>query len=226
MSVGRVESVNIAATARSYSFAYPKDKRSGIDKQPVTGPVRFEIAGVAGDTVCDDRYHGGPEQAVYACSTDDLAFWSTTLGREVTRIGQNLTVSGIDCNAAVIGERWQVGAAVLRVTGPRIPCRVLAGYLDEPRLVRRYFTAERPGAYLAVEQPGSVTAGDLVTVRSCPAHGVTVAMMMAAIGGRRDLLPCLLAARDELGPRGRTWLDTASTTSGREVIEMLSMPDA
>ena len=37
-------------------------------------------------------------------------------------VGENLTVDGVDLTAAVVGERWRVGAAVLRVTEPRIPC--------------------------------------------------------------------------------------------------------
>ena len=47
----------------------------------------------------------------------------------------------------------RVGDTVLRVTGPRTPCRVFAGFLDVPDLIKRFFAAGRPGAYLAVEQP-------------------------------------------------------------------------
>jgi MOSC domain-containing protein YiiM len=154
-----------------------------------------------GDTVCDTTYHGGPDQAVYAYAVEDLRFWAAELGRPVSAVGENLTVSGVDCSGAVIGERWQVGGAVLRVTGSRTPCRVFAGFLDTRDMIKRFFAAGRPGAYLAVERPAAVSAGDAVTVFRRPEHGVTVTDVMAALQGRRDLLPRIAAARSDLGER-------------------------
>ena len=216
MQQGRVVSVNLAVV-RTDPFTHVKSGRSGIDKRPATGPVRLEVDGVAGDTVCDTKHHGGPEQAVYAYAVEDLDFWTSELQRlvEPGNVGENLTLSGVDCSHAVIGERWRVGDAVLRVTGPRTPCRVFAGFLDVPDLVKRFFAAARPGAYLAVEHAAAVSAGDPVTVLDRPAHGVTTADVLAATAGHRDLLPHVAEARDDLGPRGRKWLDGVLITSRR-----------
>ena len=207
MQPGRIVSVNVAVV-RTGPWTGRK-KRSGIDKRPVDHPVRLGTDGVEGDTVCDTADHGGPFQAVYAYSTDDLDFWAGKLQRPVEpgNVGENLTVAGVDCSHAVVGERWWVGDAVLRVTAPRTPCRVFAGFWDVPDLIKRFFVAGRPGAYLAVERPAAVSAGDTVTVLDRPAHGVTVADLMALTAGRRELLPRVAAARDDLGPRGRQLLD-------------------
>jgi MOSC domain-containing protein YiiM len=183
-----------------------KSGRSGIDKRTVDGPVLLTASGVGGDTICDVKHHGGPDQAVYAYSTDDLAWWSAELGRPVATVGQNLTLSGVDCSGAVIGERWQVGGATLVVRGPRIPCRVFAGFLDVPDLVKRFLAARRPGCYLAVESVGEVRAGDPATVVHRPGHGVTVVDLMAAMTGERAVLPRVRTARPDLGVRGREWL--------------------
>jgi MOSC domain-containing protein YiiM len=121
-------------------------------------------------------------------------------------VGQNLTLSGVDCSGAVVGERWQVGGAVLVVRGPRIPCRVFAGFLDVPDLVKRFLAARRPGCYLAVEAAGDVRAGDPVTVLSRPAHGVTVLDLMDAMTGERTVLARVRQAEPDLGVRGREWL--------------------
>jgi MOSC domain-containing protein YiiM len=214
MDEGRVVSVNLAVV-RTDAFTRVKSGRSGIDKRPADRPVRLEVDGVVGDTICDTKYHGGPEQAVYAYSVDDLEFWSAELGRSVGpgNVGENLTLEGIDCSHAVVGERWKVGDAVLRVTGPRTPCRVFAGFLDVPDMIKRFFAAGRPGAYLAVERPAAVSAGDAVTVLDRPTHGVTAADVMAATAGRRDLLPRVAEARFDLGPRGRAWLDAVLAAS-------------
>ena len=93
---GRVESVNVAVV-RHDPWTRVKSGRSGIDKRPVAGPVQLQVDGVVGDTVCDTPNHGGPDQAVYAYATEDLAFWSAELGRLVRTVGENLTVSGVDC---------------------------------------------------------------------------------------------------------------------------------
>src|SRR3954447_3599086 len=147
MESGRVVSVNLAVV-RTDPFTRVKSGRSGIDKRPAGHPVRLEIGGVDGDTICDTKYHGGPEQAVYAYAVEDLDFWTAELERSVEpgNVGENLTLAGIDCSHAVVGERWQVGEAVLRVTGPRTPCRVFAGFLDVPDLIKRFFAAGRPAA--------------------------------------------------------------------------------
>ena len=113
---GRVEAVAVAVV-RTDPWTRVKSGRSGIDKRPVGGPVLLTASGVGGDTICDVKHHGGPDQAVYAYSTDDLAWWSAELGRPVATVGQNLTLSGVDCSGAVIGERWQVGGANLSCAG-------------------------------------------------------------------------------------------------------------
>ncbi|HEY4419318.1 MAG TPA: MOSC domain-containing protein [Pseudonocardia sp.] len=204
---GRVESVNVAVV-RTGEWTMQKG-RSGIDKRPVDHSVLLAADGIDGDTICDLEHHGGPDQAVYAYSCDDLAFWTAELGQSLSpgAVGENLTLSGVDCSGAVVGERWQVGAAVLQVRGPRIPCRVFAGFRGVPDLVKRFVAAGRPGAYLAVLQPATVKVGDTVRVVDRPAHGVTVAHVLAARTGERSLLPQVAAAREHLGARGRAWLD-------------------
>lgn len=207
-SGGRVVAVNVAVV-RTDPWTDVKSGRSGIDKRPVNGPVLLDVTGVAGDTICDTANHGGPDQAVYAYSTDDLAFWAAELRQEVLAggVGENLTLSGVDCSGAVIGERWQVGDAVLQVRSPRTPCRVFAGFRGVPDLVKRFILAGRPGSYLAVERPGYVRAGDTVTVLDRPAHGVTVADMMAATTVERERLPALVGVREYLGAQDREHLD-------------------
>jgi MOSC domain-containing protein YiiM len=169
---GRVVSVNLARSARSDLPA--RAGSTGIDKRPADGPVRLEVDGVAGDTIVAVADHGGPDQAVYAYSTDDLQWLAAEFDRPVGPggAGENLTLAGVDCSHAVLGERWQVGEAVLQVRGARTPCRTFAAFLDVPDLVKRFLAGGRPGAYLAVLRPAEVRAGDPVRVLDRPDHGV------------------------------------------------------
>jgi MOSC domain-containing protein YiiM len=203
---GRVESVNVAVVRDDLPT---RTAFTGIDKRPVDGPVRVDRGGVAGDSIADLDDHGGPDQAVYAYAVEDLAFWAAELGRAVGpgNVGENLTVSGIDCTGAVLGERWQVGDAVLRVRAARTPCRTFAAFIEVPDMIKRFIAAGRPGAYLAVEQPAVIRAGDPVRVLSRPEHGVTVADLAAAMTVDRDRFDLVLRARDDLGERPRAWVE-------------------
>ncbi|MCX5194929.1 MOSC domain-containing protein [Streptomyces sp. NBC_00249] len=204
-------SVNLGrATAADYTDA--EGGVTGIGKRPVPGPVHVRApgpkatglgSGLAGDAVCDRRHHGGDHQAVYAYAREDLDWWQRELGRELSGglFGENLTTSGVDLNAALLGERWRVGAdLVLEVASARIPCRTFQGALDEPRWVRRFTEAVRPGAYLRVVEEGEVSPGDRVEVLSRPDHEVSVAFWFRAFTTERELLPRTLAAGDAMEP--------------------------
>jgi len=199
----RILSVNLGtATASEHSDVGV----TGIDKRPASGPVQVHApgpkgvagSGVAGDTVCDLRHHGGDDQAVYAYSREDLDGWANELGRVLPNgcFGENLTTEGLDITAALIGERWAIGRdLVLEVSVPRLPCRTFAGWLAEQRWVKRYTARGLPGTYLRVINPGTVAAGDALVVAERPQHDVTVGLAFRALTTQRTLLPRLLAAQ-------------------------------
>ncbi|WP_344657467.1 MOSC domain-containing protein [Catenulispora subtropica] len=179
---------------------------TAIDKQPIAGPVRVSVpglggSGVAGDELCDTRYHGGEAQAVYAFAREDLDDWAASLGRSLGNgvFGENLTTSGLDVTGAVVGERWRVGSALLEVTAPRIPCRTFAGWLEEQRWVKRFTERAAPGAYLRVVEEGELQAGDAVAVLDRPGHGVTIGEAFRALTTERELLPRLLEVESLAG---------------------------
>ena len=140
--------------------------------------------------------HGGPDKAVYAYASEDAAWWAAELGREVPpgMFGENLTTEGVDVSGAVIGERWRVGTVELEVCQPRLPCFKLGIRFEDPRMVRRFGQASRPGAYLRIVREGELGAGDAVEVLSRPEHGVTVALVSDAILVDESLRPAAAAA--------------------------------
>ncbi|MGP2435782.1 MOSC domain-containing protein [Streptomyces sp. JW3] len=207
---------------------------TGIDKRPAAGPVRIAApgpdgaSGVAGDTVCDTRHHGGEHQAVYAVAREDLDDWERELGRPLPSgaFGENLTTVGVDVCGALIGERWRIGPdLVLEVTSGRIPCRTFQGHLGEKRWVKRFTQKGAPGAYLRVIVPGEVRAGDPVEIVHRPGHEVTVATQFRAVTTERELLPGLLAAGEALHPvalaKARAYADglrTSARTGGESAV--------
>jgi MOSC domain-containing protein YiiM len=178
---------------------------TGIDKQPVDGPVLVTepgpkgsgAVGLAGDRVYDVKHHGGTDQAVYAYAREDLDAWQAELGRDLRSgaFGENLTTTGVDVTGALIGERWRIGRdVVLEVCCPRIPCGTFQGWLERDGWIKQFTQAAVPGAYLRVITPGLIAAGDPVAVEYRPAHDVSVGVTFRALTTEPELLPSLLAA--------------------------------
>ena len=120
------------------------------------------------------------------------------LARSLTdgMFGENLTTSGVDVTHARIGERWRVGTdgLVLEVSAPRTPCRTFSAFLDIDDWIKTFSEAAKPGAYLRVVAPGTVRAGDAITIEDRPDHDVTIGLVFRARMSDPDLLPQLLAA--------------------------------
>ena len=143
------------------------------------------------------RHHGGPDQAVYAYAREDLDFWEGELSRSLGNgvFGENLTTAGYDVNAALIGERWQVGSElILEVSCPRIPCHTFQGWMALGGWIKRFTRVGRSGTYLRVIVPGEIRAGDEVEVMHRPEHDVSVAVCFRALTLEPELLPRLLGA--------------------------------
>src|SRR4051794_1247046 len=155
---------------------------TAIWKQPVDGRVAVRGVNIDGDDQADRSVHGGPDKAVYAYAAEEVAQWQAELGRDldVAAFGQNLTTQGIEVSGAVIGERWRIGTALLEVAQPRQPCFKLAIRMGDPRFVRRFAEASRPGAYLRIVESGELGAGDTIEVVHRPAHGVTSRLVFDA----------------------------------------------
>jgi MOSC domain-containing protein YiiM len=207
MATAIVLSVNLgeARPDRPRRRGQPPGK-TAIDKRSVTGPVEVRApgprqqgagSGLVGDTVCNRRYHGGDDQAVYAFAREDLDLWAAELGRPLAPgcFGENLTTAGVDVSGARIGERWRTGdGVVLEVSVPRIPCGTFAAWMKERGWVRRFTLRAAPGTYLRVIAPGRLQAGDALEVVHRPSHAVTVALAFRALTREPALLPSLLEA--------------------------------
>lgn len=198
--MAHVLSVNLGTTRAS---EHARLGHTGIDKRPVQHPVLVAApgpkgtggSGLAGDSVCDLRHHGGEDQAVYAYAREDLDAWAAEFDRPLAdgSFGENLTTSGIDLSGALVGETWSVGnEVVLQLSDPRIPCRTFAGWLGERGWIRRFTERAVCGSYLRVIRGGHIRSGDEITVLSRPDHDVTVHFAFRALTMAPELLPRLV----------------------------------
>jgi MOSC domain-containing protein YiiM len=205
-AVARVLAVNLARV-RTNPDPRGQSKLTGIDKVAATegvmvrapGPMHGGVgSGLVGDTIGNQKLHGGDDQAVYVYAREDLDAWEIQLQRTLSNgnFGENLTTSGIDVTEARIGERWRIGTdgLVLEVSGPRTPCRTFQAFLNLNQWIKTFTQAGKPGAYLRVISPGPVRAGDAITVDYRPDHDVTIGLVFRARMSEPELLPQLLVA--------------------------------
>jgi len=148
---------------------------SGFLKQAAGGSVAVGALGLAGDEQADLTVHGGLAKAVYAYPSEHYAFWrehrrALGLSTDLSygSLGENLTLSGVLEASLYVGDQFRFPDCVLRVTQPRAPCYKLNAAMDDATAVRTLARSGHCGFYLAVEVPGSVTAGQAFEVIAGP----------------------------------------------------------
>ena len=166
----------VALAGRTYA--------TGIDKQAVEGPVRLARLNLAGDGQGDRKNHGGQYQAVYCYPHEHYAWWANQLGRgdfQFGQFGENFTTLGLLEDEVCIGDVFCVGAAVIQITQPRVPCYKLANKLGIAGFDRAFLRANRSGFYVQVLEEGMVQAGDSIALVRKDPVGMSVAEVNAAL---------------------------------------------
>jgi MOSC domain-containing protein YiiM len=143
---------------------------SAIAKTPVSGPVAVGTDGVAGDRQADLRVHGGPDKAVNHYPFDHYATWRAELeGRDDLlsapgAFGANLSTTGLTEDGICIGDIWRAGSVLLQVSQTRQPCWKLNQRFRLQDMALRVQQTGRTGWYWRVLEPGTVQAGDTLSL--------------------------------------------------------------
>ena len=136
---------------------------TAIFKQPVEGRVMLRTLNLDGDRQADLSVHGGRTKAVYAYPAEHYDFWRKEfpdMELPFGMFGENFTVTGFSESELNIGDEFRVGAAIVRVTEPRLPCYKLGIKFGRSDILKRFLASERTGFYLGVDQEGEVGASD------------------------------------------------------------------
>lgn len=143
---------------------------TAIGKQSTPDPIAVRPLGLDGDEQVDLCVHGGLDKAVYAYPAAHYAFWQAQRRERGVCLfdealppgfmGENLTVEGLLEHEVYVGDRLHFPQCVLRVTAPREPCYKFTAVMGFAQAGRAMAIAGCCGYYLAVEQPGTLAAGD------------------------------------------------------------------
>jgi MOSC domain-containing protein YiiM len=153
---------------------------TGIFKKPVSGRIPLCTLNLKGDRQADLTVHGGPNKAVYGYPSEHYEFWRQELPEANLpwgAFGENFSTEGLNEDELHIGDRYQIGSAVLMVRQPRMPCYKLAAKFRRDDMIDRFLRSKRSGFYFSVEQEGEVGAGDSFKLLSQVDDGITIAEM-------------------------------------------------
>jgi ferredoxin-NADP reductase/MOSC domain-containing protein YiiM len=161
-----------------------KTVRTAIWKEPVQGRRTVRRLNIDGDGQGDLAGHGGEHRAVMVYQIDSYRYWERYFGRKFPAYGQfgeNLTVDGLPDDEVCIGDRYQIGGALLEVTQPRVTCYRVGIRMDEPRMASLLVAHHRPGFYLRVLQEGDIGADDEIAKVNAGPEQMTVAEIDALL---------------------------------------------
>ncbi len=179
---GRLLSVNVGLP-RDVAW-HGRTVRTAVWKRPAGEPRMVRRLNIDGDGQGDLAGHGGEHRAVFAYQIESYRYWQRQLGRDdfsYGQFGENFTVEGLADDQVCIGDRFQVGEAVLEVTQPRVTCYRVGIRMDDPRMPALLVSHHRPGFYFRVLREGTVQAGDeIVQIASGP-EAMTVAELDALL---------------------------------------------
>lgn len=154
-----------------------KTVQTAIWKEPVQGRRTVRRLNIDGDGQGDLAGHGGEQRAVMVYQIDSYHYWERHFGRKLPiygQFGENLTVDGLPDSEVCIGDRYQIGGALLEVTQPRVTCYRVGIRMDEPLMASLLVAHHRPGFYFRVLQEGDIGAGDEIVKVSAGPEQMTV----------------------------------------------------
>lgn len=165
------------ASARRVSI-HGRSVLTAIHKQPVSGPVAVMPLGLAGDEQADWLVHGGLDKAVYAYPSEHYPFWQQARADAGLAgiddslpwgsVGENLSLSGLLEAEVWVGDVLQFSHCALRVTQPREPCYKFNAAMGFAGAAKTMAQQGCCGFYLAVDEPGTMQAGEGFELRPGP----------------------------------------------------------
>lgn len=180
--------------------------KTGIFKKPVSGRVMLRTTNLDGDRQADLSVHGGPNKAVYGYPSEHYEYWRGQLpGQPLDwgAFGENFTTEGLLETQVSIGDRYQVGSAVVMVRTPRLPCFKLAAKFQRDDIIGQFLRSGRSGFYFSVAEEGEVGAGDHFEFLGGEDTNLTIAEMLRLYASSSpDLESLQRAVQVKLLPEG------------------------
>ena len=148
----------------------------------MTGPVEICETGIPTDEH-SFHLHGGPDKALLHYCTSHYDEWKKQLPASEHHFkpgafGENLSNREVSEMNLCIGDRLAIGKIIVEVSEPRAPCYKLNHRFEVKDMAKRAQTLLRTGWLYRIIKPGTVIAGDMITLLERPNPEWTVARVM------------------------------------------------
>ncbi|MEO5910696.1 MAG: MOSC domain-containing protein [Pelobium sp.] len=159
-----IKSINILGKAEKL-VADHQSVTTAFRKEPIiTENIFLTMTGFEGDMVHDKKHHGGNDKAICCYSADRFNYWKKELSFdfEPSAFGENLTLSGENSleENIFIGDRYQLGEAVVEVSEPRGPCYIIGIRYNYKPFAKLCQNTGYTGFYLRTIKEGVVKPND------------------------------------------------------------------
>jgi MOSC domain-containing protein YiiM len=169
----QINSINILGKAELLVSDHQKARTAFRKISIETEGISLDYTGFVGDMVKNTNHHGGNDKAICCYNSDHFVKWKNELGFDLEQgaFGENLTLSGETANenCVYIGDRYQLGEAIVEVSEPRGPCYMIGIRYNYKQFPIHLQTSGLTGFYLRTIKPGFVKKSDeLVHISSHP----------------------------------------------------------
>ena len=192
--------IEVLALLSGKARPFARGELSAIAKDPVAGPVKIGFLGIEGDEQADLRYHGGPDKALHHYPGDHYAHWGTLaadhpLLNAPGAFGENVSTWGLVEEDVCIGDRFQLGSAILEISQGRQPCWKQGQHLGWAALTALMVKERRSGWYYRVIEEGVAHMGTVMELIERPLSEWTVKRVFGLlIGGDHKQDPAAIRA--------------------------------
>ncbi|KAF2998594.1 hypothetical protein E8E13_006651 [Curvularia kusanoi] len=155
---------------------------TAIYKSPISGPVQVTKNGIVSDEHAYEP-HRSPDKALLHYCTTHYEDWSDEIPASKPHFkpgafGENLFSTEVSEMNLCIGDRLAIGNVLVEVSEPRAPCYKLNHRFEVKDMAKRTQTLFRTGWLYRIIEPGTLAAGDVVSLRERPHPEWTVARIM------------------------------------------------
>src|SRR6476659_4124954 len=148
--------------------------KTSFRKLPIESEDIFlTLTGFNGDSVKHIDVHGGNDKAICCYSTQRFPHWKNELNLDLvpSAFGENLTLEGEESleENVYIGDRYQLGEAIVEVSEPRGPCFIIGIRYNYKPFAKLCQDTGYTGFYLRTIKEGMVKKTDkLIHLSSHP----------------------------------------------------------
>ena len=158
----------------------PKGELSAYCKSGIDGPVNLGWQGLEPDHQADRANHGGDDKALLQYCSEHYHYWikqrpeHAVLLQKIGAFGENISAQEMHEENVFIGDRFQIGDAIVEVSQGRQPCWKLGHFFSDQSMVKAVVDTAKGGWYYRVIETGHIAVDSSIELLDRPFPNMSV----------------------------------------------------